>query len=76
MEMEPLINSGDVEITGGTISAGSQDTMRKLIDQRLIDTFNNHKHGGVDAGPSHTDEPRASDLLSLATHATSNTEAS
>ena len=71
-----LINSGDVEITGGTISAGSQDTMRKLIDQRLIDTFNNHKHGGVDAGPSHTDEPRASDLLSLATHATSNTEAS
>lgn len=42
------VNCDDVVINGSKVELGGSDgTMRKLIDERLIDLFNAHTHGGV-----------------------------
>jgi phage gp45-like len=42
------VNCDDVVINGSKVELGGSDgTMRKLIDERLIDLFNAHTHGGL-----------------------------
>lgn len=61
-----LIVSADVQIGSGTL--------RKLMDERLIATFNAHTHSGVQTGGGSTGAPNQT--LSTANHATTNTQAS
>lgn len=63
-----LINSGNIEITGGTIQAGSQDTMYKLMDERTILVYNIHTHGSDHSVPN--------ELLTVGSETTTNLEAS
>ena len=47
-ETKVEVNCDDVVINGSKVELGGSDgTMRKLIDERLIDLFNAHTHGGL-----------------------------
>jgi phage baseplate assembly protein V len=47
-ETKVEVNCDDVAINGSKVELGGSDgTMRKLIDERLIELFNAHTHGGL-----------------------------